>query len=233
MTQRFSILLVAVLATASMVSAQTVVNTKHDLSSSGPGATTNVGRVCVFCHTPHQAAAAGNRTFVSLGDLVSEQVVEVVLRLSFPFGLVGRETGAIVALADRDGVFGPGGMGAAEAARLTWTYADDRANDEQPRDRDVDRAVAHLFAARARQEAVQRNRVGDYAGARHILDATAARIREYAGSDPELRSLVDALIQEEVVLAAPMAEPSRKRMYAASANLMRSRDASGRSVKRA
>jgi len=183
--------------------------------------------------SPYKAAAAGNRTFVSLGDLVSEQVVEVVLRLSFPFGLVGRETGAIVALADRDGVFGPGGMGAAEAARLTWTYADDRANDEQPRDRDVDRAVAHLFAARARQEAVQRNRVGDYAGARHILDATAARIREYAGSDPELRSLVDALIQEEVVLAAPMAEPSRKRMYAASANLMRSRDASGRSVKRA
>jgi predicted CXXCH cytochrome family protein len=38
--------------------AQTVVGTAHDLSSTGPGATTDVDRVCVFCHTPHQAAAA-------------------------------------------------------------------------------------------------------------------------------------------------------------------------------
>ena len=182
--------------------------------------------------SPYKATAAGNRTSVSLGDLVSEQVVEVVLRLSFPYGLLGRETGAIVALTDRDGVFGPGGAGETEAVRLSWTYADDRANDDQPRDGDVDRAVARLFAARARQEAVQRNRVGDYAGARHVLDATAGRIREYAGSDPEMRALVDAMVREEVVFAAPMAEPSRKQMHFASANLLRSRDASGRSVKR-
>jgi hypothetical protein len=58
-----------------------------------------------------------------------------------------------------------------EPSRLTWSYADDRANDGQPRDPDVDRAVARLFAARARQEAVQRNRSGDYDGARHP-DAT-------------------------------------------------------------
>lgn len=41
--------------------AQTVVGTSHDLSSTGPGAQTNVGRVCVFCHTPHQAAAANGQ----------------------------------------------------------------------------------------------------------------------------------------------------------------------------
>jgi hypothetical protein len=44
--------------------------------------------------------------------------------------------------------------------------------------------------------------------------------------------LMDAMVREEVVFAAPMAELSRKQMYSASANLMRSRDASGRSVKR-
>ena len=54
---------------------------------------------------------------------------------------------------------------------MTWSYADDRANDDQPRDAEVDRAVGRLFAARARQEAVQRNRAGDYEGARRILDA--------------------------------------------------------------
>ncbi len=38
--------------------AQSVVGSDHDLSSSGPGATSNVGRVCVFCHTPHQPSSA-------------------------------------------------------------------------------------------------------------------------------------------------------------------------------
>jgi Uncharacterized protein containing a von Willebrand factor type A (vWA) domain len=182
--------------------------------------------------SPYKATAGGNRTVISLGDLGSEQVVDVALRLSFPYGLLGRETGAIVVVTDGDGVFGPGGAGEAEAVRLTWAYADDRANDAQPRDREVDRAVARLFAARARQEAVQRNRMGDYPGAQRILDATARRIREYAGHDPEMRALIDSMAQEQVVFAAPMPEPSLKKAHFASANLLRSRDASGRSVKR-
>ena len=183
--------------------------------------------------SPYALTGSTNRTAVALGDLGSEQVVEVVLRLSFPYGLLGRETGAIVALKDRDGVFGPGGSGATEPIRLSWAYADDPANDAQPRDRDVDRAVARLFAARARQEAVQRNRMGDYEGAQRVLDATARRIRGYAGHDPEMRSLVDALARDQVAFAAPMAERSLKQTHYASANMLRSRDASGRSVKRA
>jgi predicted CXXCH cytochrome family protein len=50
-----------ILGVASMASAQTVVGTSHDLSATGPGAQTNVNRVCVFCHTPHQAVAAGGQ----------------------------------------------------------------------------------------------------------------------------------------------------------------------------
>ena len=135
-----------------------------------------------------------------------------------------------MALTDRDGTFAAG-AGVTES-RLAWTYADDRANDDQPRDRDVDRAVARLFAARARQEAVGRNRQGDYAGARRILDATASRIRGYAGDDPALRDLLDTMVREETVYAAPMAEPARKQAHFASANALRSRDAAGRSVRR-
>jgi len=182
--------------------------------------------------SPYPIQARGNRTIVSLGDLGSEQAVEVVLRISFPYGEIGRETGAIVALTDRDGVFGPGGSGGSEPCRLIWAYADDRANDDQPRDADVDRAVGRLFAARARQEAVQRNRNGDYEGARRILDGTARRIRGYAGQDRVLRELIDELREEQVTYAAPMAEPSLKRAHFASANMLRSRDAAGRSVKR-
>jgi Ca-activated chloride channel family protein len=182
--------------------------------------------------SPYRATSRGNRTAVSLGDLGSDQAVEVVLRLSFPYAELGRETGVIVGLTDRDGVFGPGGIGEAEPARLTWSYADDRSNDTQPRDVEVDRAVARLFAARARQEAVQRNRAGDYAGAKHILDATARRIRDYAGQDTILRDLVEELDREQVRFSAAMAEPNRKAAHFSSANMLRSRDASGHSLKR-
>ena len=63
-------------------------------------------------------------------------------------------TGAIFSLSDRDGVLGAAG------AKLGWEYADNKLNDLQDRDRDVDRAVARIFAARARQEAIGRNRAG-------------------------------------------------------------------------
>jgi predicted CXXCH cytochrome family protein len=54
--------ILALAAFAPPAQAQSVVGSAHDLStSSGPGATTNVDRVCVFCHTPHQAAAANGQ----------------------------------------------------------------------------------------------------------------------------------------------------------------------------
>jgi Ca-activated chloride channel family protein len=183
--------------------------------------------------SPYRATVHGNRTTVAIGDLASDQVVEVVLRLSFPYGDVGRDTGAIVSLTDRDGTFGPGGIAATEPARLSWSYADDAANDRQVRDRMVDRVVARLFAARARQEAVGRNRAGDFIHARWALTATAERIRSYADDDPELLGLLRSLEADAPTFAAPMSEPGRKNAHYASANLLRSRDAEGRSVKRA
>ena len=183
--------------------------------------------------SPYRPTVHGNRTTVAIGDLASDQVVEVVLRLSFPYGDVGRDTGAIVALTDRDGTFGPGGIAETESVRLTWSYADDAANDRQDRDRVVDRVVARLFAARARQEAVGRNRGGDFIQARWALTSTAERIRSYADDDPELLGLVRALESDAPTFAAPMSEPGRKNAHYASANLLRSRDMQGRSVKRA
>ena len=115
---------------------------------------------------------------------MAEQRLQVVLRLNFPYGEIGRETGAILGLVDRDGVLDD------VPVKLGWEYADDKVNDLQERDRDVDRAVARIFAARARQEAVARNRAGDYRGARQALSGVARRIRDYAGRDHELREIV-------------------------------------------
>src|SRR6476661_4665432 len=166
--------------------------------------------------TPHALSGGGGRTSVALGDLVSGQTVEVVLRLSFPYGELGREAGLIVALTDRDGLFAGSAMGAPEPARLSWTYADDRANDAQPRDPAVDRAVAMVFAARARQEAVASNRGGDFERASRVMAATARRIRSYAGKDAELRELAAVLEAEQGVFAAPMAESLRQQTHYAS-----------------
>ena len=94
--------------------------------------------------------------------------------------------------------------------KLSWAYADDAANDHQERDRVVDRAVARIFAARARQEAVGRNRHGDFDGARHAVEATARRIRGYAGRDAELRAILAELEGAVQELAVPMREMERK-----------------------
>ena len=178
--------------------------------------------------SPHPLTGRGSRSIIALGDLVADQQIDVVLRLTFPYGQLGRETGIIIGIGDRDGAFK---AAAVSDARISWTWADDAANDQQRRDGDVDRAVAGQFAARARQEAVRRNRDGDYRGARSALDGTAKRIRGYAARDPKLRAMVGALESESQQFSAPMAPRLLKEAHFASANLARSRDPMGRSVK--
>jgi Ca-activated chloride channel homolog len=179
--------------------------------------------------SPYPAQTVANRTSIALGDLISGQAVEVVLRVAFPYGQDEQETGAIVALTDRDGVFAAGGLAGIEPVRLGWVYASGLANDLQVRDDQVDRAVAEAFAARARQEAVRRNRDGDFGSARSALRGTAERIRSYAGTDAAMAGLVAELENEAMVMSAPMPEPMRKAAYFRSANVLHSRDATGRS----
>ena len=178
--------------------------------------------------SPHGLTGHGTRSIVGLGDLVADQAVDVVLRLTFPYGQLGRDTGLIVRALDRQGGFGSAGV---RDARLTWTWADDQANDTQPRDIDVDRAVARHFAARARQEAVARNRAGDFESARRVLEGTAKRIRKYAGRDADLRALVAELEREMARFAAPMQARLLKEVHFASANVARSRDVLGRACR--
>ncbi len=169
------------------------------------------------------AAAAGVPGIERLliGDLVVGQQVEVVLRVRFPDMPEGVATAAFFTIADRDGVL------KADGCTLAWTHASHADNDAQPRDRDVDRAVARIHAARARTEAVRLNRLGEFGAARHALRGVAGRIEDYAGSDTELRQMAAGLRDEEATFAAPMPELARKRAHFSSANLQRSRDPQG------
>jgi Ca-activated chloride channel family protein len=175
--------------------------------------------------TPFPFERRGARTVVQLGSLVAEQLVQVVLRLSFPLGEVGHETGVVVSLSDATGVAG----GAAQA--LDWRYADHAANDGQERDVEVDRAVASVYAARARQEATRLNKATDYEAARQALAAVARRIRDYAGRDAELRGIIAELERDAESLSAPMAPVALKQMHFASYASARMRMPSGAAMR--
>ena len=167
----------------------------------------------------------GNRWLVRLGDLIAEQRLEVVLRVRFGYGGIGQEVGILVGVSDRDGVLAAAGFA---PVPVGWQYADDRTNDSQPRDRGVDRAVARLFAARARQEAVHLNRRGDYAAAQQAVHSVARRIAGYASDDPELREVVAKLAEDEQRWAMPAPEMARKAAFASANYSLRSRSPQGR-----
>jgi hypothetical protein len=167
----------------------------------------------------------GSRHLLLLGDVVAEQRLEVVLRVRFGFGTIGQEVGILVAATDHEGVLAVAG---ATPVGVGWEYADDRTNDAQPRDRSVDRAVAALFAARARQDAVRLNRAGDFVAAVSAMRGVARRVKSYAGSDPALREVVAQLEVDEGRWAAPMPAMALKRAHARASYALRSRSPEGK-----
>ncbi len=180
--------------------------------------------------SPFRVEQRAGRVLVYLGDMVSGQVLSVVLRLTFDYGEIGREVGTLVRVVDRDGAFDRA-VPPAAAVSIAWAYADHAANDEQSRDRDVDRIVARLFAEQAKQQAVRLNREGRFDEAGGALDGVRKRIAAYAGSDPELRGLVAELREEAPAYAAAMPEMTRKARYFASSNVARMRTVDGKARK--
>lgn len=174
--------------------------------------------------TPQPCERHGERTTIRLGDLVAGQLTQVVLGLRFPHGAEGGELGALFAVAAKDDA-----LDGVAPIPLAWRFASEAEVRTQPRDRIVDRAVAELFAARARQEAVALNRTGHGDAARRALERVSRRIGEYAGSDAVLNALAQDLHDEAPGVAAPMPELARKAMFVASSHAIRGRDAQGRS----
>jgi Ca-activated chloride channel homolog len=169
---------------------------------------------------------------VALGDMLSGQVLSIVLRVTFDFGEVGREVGVQARVTDRSGAF-ERATPALDSVTIAWRYGDTPENDRQPRDVAVDRVVARMFAERAKQEAVQLNRQGLFEEAGKALDGVRKRVAAYAGSDPELRRVVDELREQRpMYAAAAMPEMMRKQVHYASSLSMRSRDVQGRSQRR-
>ncbi len=167
----------------------------------------------------------GRTVEVALDDLVSRQQVDAVLRVTFPRGAMGASSGISVSLADRDGVL------QVRPERIEWEYADHPANDAQVRDQSVDLAVAQRYAAQAREEAAELNRIGELEKARSVLLATARRIKEYAGHDPEMRRLVRELEQLAHRHRERFDQYSLKRERFESYNIREAKDLLGRKMR--
>ena len=159
---------------------------------------------------------------IRLGDLVSGQQLDVVVALKFPAGHAGDTVAVQFGLSDRTGAL------AAAPQALGWSYAADRAHKAQPREVIVDREVARLYAARARAEALELNREGNYKEARAVVEKTARRIDDYAGGDADLKAIADGLRGEGSDYAQSMNAKDQKVRYFNSYSISKNRMPDGK-----
>jgi hypothetical protein len=96
----------------------------------------------------------------------------------------------------------------------------------------VDRVVAQLFAAEARERAIALNREGSYERAQAVIEKVARRISSYAGDDRELAKLVTDLLAEAEQWSRPAEESFRKESYHFSMFQRQSRMEDGTARKR-
>jgi Ca-activated chloride channel family protein len=136
-----------------------------------------------------RSSIGDNMLRIELGDVVSSQQAEVIVRFNFVRGEIGGH------VATRAYLIG-GDAAPVQSNEMEWTYASHADNDRQSRNREVDRRVAELYAARARADATEANRHGDFAAARRVIERTVHRIRQYAGDDPMINRCWMALEQE-------------------------------------
>lgn len=168
------------------------------------------------------SAAVGRDIQIRLGDLVSGQQLDVVVALKFPKGHAGDTVAVEFGLAELEGAL------VAPRRAIGWSYGAARSVTGQPREVIVDRAVARLYAARARAEALELNRAGKYKEARAILEKTARRIDAYAGGDGELEAIAAELRGEGADYAQVMSAKDQKLRYFASYSLSKDRMPDGK-----
>jgi len=169
---------------------------------------------------------AGGSVSMQLGDLAARQDVALVFHLGFPPGKVKESASAVFSVSDATGAI-------TEPERdIVWTFASDADNDAQPRNTAVDRAVAELYAAAARAEALEINRAGRFDESRERLERTARKIEQYAGSDPDLLRIIAELRERHLPYSSPMSAMLRKKEYSGSLSAIRMRDAEGKARRR-
>lgn len=181
--------------------------------------------VRISCLNDLETSRGRGRLTIEIGTLVSEQVFDAVLKLEFQRGAQQKQQLVTGALGDREAVLSD------DTGSCSFTCASHEENDLQERDRTVDRAVAAVYAGRARTEALEHNRQGRYAEAQRAMSATASRIAAYADDDGELQALVEELRSVDERYAAPMPANMRKTQHMMAWSTTHHRDVQGAAMR--
>lgn len=167
----------------------------------------------------------GKALRIELGDLCSGQVIDTVVQIRCPDGLVGEELFfdvRVVGTEDKE-------LWPTQLVKLQ--YETDEVVHRQPRNRAVDQAVAQHHADRARMEAVGLNRHGEYQQASLLLTKVATRIASYAAGAAQLEQLVLDLRDDASRYEQAMDEYTRKQDYAMAHNRSKTRLSDGGSTR--
>lgn len=158
---------------------------------------------------------------IRVGHMVSGQSVSILVQVDCPTGAIGRTLAFAASIASRE-------RGESAWTELAWTYADHAANEQQPRNAEVDAAVVKVDAARARREALRYNRAGEFATAGKTLMMARSALMSRAGDDAEALQDLAALDADALALSAPMPTMAMKAMTFATMSALRSRDELGK-----
>lgn len=163
----------------------------------------------------------GQSLCVRLGDLVSDQELDLLVAVRFPSGELGSTCPIELRVTDGQGLELATGI-------IHWTWADRDSRRAAPRRRAVDRLVASYYADAARRDASLDNQDGKLEQARHRLRTVARRIERYADEDAQLLALAASLVKEAERDHLERLNPrAAKMMYAEAIHRTKGRDGSG------
>lgn len=168
------------------------------------------------------AQPAGLRVEVSLGDLVAQQELSLVLRVTLPPMARGERARLRIRLGDAWGRI------ESDPAELTWQPLSADENLTQAKDQSVLRAAAELFAAQARMRASLLNKAGRFAEAKQtLLDVARSNLR-MADGDPEQFALARELEGEAGQMNSPLREEDSKALFTHEYTRLRGLDEASR-----
>lgn len=154
-----------------------------------------------------QVELSGEVFTASLGSLVANQVLDLLLRVELPAVAEGAEVLLTLRLRDADGVF------ADDAWVLTWRGAATGEAAAEAPNPEVMRAALEVEAAEARQTAAAQQRVGQGREAKETLMGAAAAVLAQAGGDEELLNFGAALEKEALRIEEMEAHEVKRLSY--------------------
>ena len=149
---------------------------------------------------------------IDIGDLMAGEERHVVIRFGFP----PKSAAADHRVRARLTWIEAGAPRSTDWQTLRFTYGDTAACNAEARDRAAMHWIGLHHADRARREATEHNRRGDFRGARERVQRVRRRLAEYAGNDPDLIRAVAELRDVERQVSDEVAPMAAKELIAES-----------------